>query len=194
MMDLTVLHVESPTAVYMCPVLVELKEFQKHLHKTASELTFDPDFEPEVGSIILVRSMSDGYWYRVRVISYMKGRVTFFCPDFGFVETVELENVRRINSRLAETFLSKKFFACRCVLREWRDGRSSTEVETAAIKMIVRVSDKKVKVMVVEKSDGFYVVDIPGVDKTKLARVGEMEEEVTRIRKDLGSMLVDSYY
>jgi hypothetical protein len=35
--------------------------------------------------------------------------------------------------------------------------------------MIVKVSDKKVKVMVVKKRDGFYVVDIPGVDKTKLA-------------------------
>ena len=33
------------------------------------------------------------------------------------------------------------------------------------------------------------VVDIPGVDKIK---VGEMEEEVARIRKDLGRMRVHS--
>ena len=47
MMDLTVLHVESPT------------------------LTFDPNFEPKVGSIVLARTKSDGYWYRARVISWM---------------------------------------------------------------------------------------------------------------------------
>ena len=57
--------------MYMCPVLSELKEFQKHLYKTASELTFDPDFEPKVGSIVLARTKSDGYWYRARVISWM---------------------------------------------------------------------------------------------------------------------------
>jgi hypothetical protein len=102
---------------------VELKEFHKHLYKTTSELTFDPDFEPVVGSIVLARSMSDGYWYRHRVISCKEGRVTFFCLDFGFLESVKLESVRRINSRLAETFLSNKIFACRCVFREWRDGR-----------------------------------------------------------------------
>ena len=101
--------------------------------------------------------------------------------------------VARINSRLAETFLSKNFLACRCVLREWRDGRSSpTEVETEAIKRIVKISDKTVKVMVVEKRDGFYVVDIPGVDKMQLSKVGEMEEQVARIRKDLGRMRVHS--
>jgi hypothetical protein len=95
MMDLTVLHVESPT------------------------LTFDPNFEPKVGSIVLARTKSDGYWYRARVISWMEDRVTFFCPDFGFLEEVKLESVRRINSRQAETFLSKNFLACRCVLKEW---------------------------------------------------------------------------
>ena len=109
------------------------------------------------------------------------------------MEEVKLESVRRINSRLSETFVSKKFLACRCVLREWKDGRTSpTEVETEAIKRIVKISDKTVKVMVVEKRDGYYVVDIPGVDKMKLAKVGEMEEEVARIRKDLGRMRVHS--
>jgi hypothetical protein len=106
------------------------------------------------------------------------------------LEEVKLESVRRINSRQAETFLSKNFLACRCVLKEWRDGKSSpTEVETAAIKKIVNISDKTVKVMVVEKRVGFYVVDIPGVDKIK---VGEMEEEVARILRDLRRMRVHS--
>jgi hypothetical protein len=65
-------------------------------------------------------------------------------------------------------------------------------VETAAIKKIVKISDKTVKVMVVEKRVGFYVVDIPGVDKMKLAKVGEMDEEVARILRDLGRMRVHS--
>ena len=105
-----------------------------------------------------------------------------------------MESVRRINSRLAETFFSKKCFACRSVLSEWRDGRSSpTEVETAAIKKIVKISDKTVKVKVMEKRDGFYVFDIPGVYKMKLVKVGEIEEEVARIRKDMGRIHSDDY-
>ena len=64
-------------------------------------------------------------------------------------------------------------------------------METVAIKKIVKISDKTVKVMVVEKRDGCYVVDIPGVDRVKLNRVGEMEEEVARIRRDIGSAMGD---
>ena len=45
--------------------------------------------------------------------------------------------------------------------------------------------------MVVEKRDGCYVVDIPGVDRVKLNRVGEMEEEVAKIRRDIGSAMGD---
>ena len=86
-----------------------------HLYTTASKLIFDPA-------------------WRAR-------RVTFFCSDFGFMEKVEVDSVRRINSRLTKTFPCKKFLACRCVLKEWRlETIPLTLVETVTIKKSVRVS------------------------------------------------------
>merc|ERR1719186_1962971 len=121
MMDLTILHVESPTAVYLCPIQSQLKKLQKQIYRTASAIKFDPQFARIAGSIVLARSRTDSYWYRAKVISCREGRVNFFCPDFGFIEEVELDSVRRITNRLRETFVSKEFLACKCVLKDWRE-------------------------------------------------------------------------
>lgn len=184
-MEVVVVHVESPTAVYVCSDLPELKKFQKHLFKTCSELSLDPEFIPNVGSIVLAKTKSDEYWYRARVLSCDQGKVTFFCPDFGFTDVVKLDRIRRINTRLAETYLGKRFMSCRCVLKEWRKGTDpSTYKEIMAVKRIIKVSDKVVKVEVLEKRAGYYVVDMPGVDRRVVNRVGDMEEEVAIIRKE----------
>jgi len=184
-MELVVVHVDSPTAVYVCPDLPELKKFQKHLFKTCSELSLDPEFIPKVGSLVLAKTKSDEYWYRARVLSCDQGKVTFFCPDFGFTDVVKLDRIRRINTRLAETYLGKRFMSCRCVLKEWRKGTDpSTYKEIMAVKRIIKVSDKVVKVEVLEKRAGYYVVDMPGVDRRVVNRVGDMEEEVAIIRKE----------
>merc|ERR1719186_2490162 len=169
MMDLTIMHAESPTAVYLCPVQSQLKKLQKQIYRAATALKFDPEFAPIAGSIVLARSMTDGYWYRAKVISCTEGRVKFFCPDFGFTEEVQLDNVRMITNRLRETFVSKEFLACKCVLKDWREGTDpSTEVETAAIKKILRVSAKMVQVRVVEEIEDIYVVVIPGVCRKEM--------------------------
>ena len=173
MMDLTILHAESPTAVYLCPVQSQLKKLQKQIYRAATALKFDPEFAPIAGSIVLARSMTDGYWYRAKVISCTEGRVKFFCPDFGFTEEVQLDNVRMITNRLRETFVSKEFLACKCVLKDWREGTDpSTEVETAAIKKILLVSAEMVQVRVVEEMGEVYVVDIPGICRKNLNKDG----------------------
>ena len=182
-MEVVVVNVESPTAIYMCPDLQELKKFQRHLFQTCSELVHDPEFVPDVGSIVLARTKSDEYWYRARVLACDQGRVTFFCPDFGFTDKVKLNRIRRINSRLAQTFLGRKFLSCRCVLKEWRDGTDSATVkETKALKRLVKISDKLVKVLVVEKRAGYYVVDLTGVDRKTINMVGDMEEKLDSVR------------
>ena len=73
MMEVVVVNVESPTAIYMCPDLQELKKFQMHLFQTCSELAHDPEFVPDVGSIVLARTKSDEYWYRARVLACDQG-------------------------------------------------------------------------------------------------------------------------
>ena len=109
--------------------------------------------------------------------------IKVFCPDFGFTDKVNLDRIRRINTKLAQTFLGRKFLSCRCVLKEWRDGAdSATAKETKALKRVVKVSDKLVKVLVVEKRAGFYVVDLTGVDRKTINMVGDMEEKLNRVR------------
>ena len=69
------------------------------------------------------------------------------------------------------------------VFKEWRDGTDSATVkETKAVKRMVKVSDKLVKVLVMEKKDGYYVVDLIGVDRRMINMVGDMEEERDRVR------------
>lgn len=69
------------------------------------------------------------------------------------------------------------------VFKEWRDGTDSATVkETKAVKRMVKVSDKLVKVLVMEKKDGYYVVDLIGVDRRMINMVGDMEEELDRVR------------
>ena len=69
------------------------------------------------------------------------------------------------------------------VFKEWRDGTDSATVkETKAVKRMVKVSDKLVKVLVMEKRDGYYVVDLIGVDRRMINMVGDMEEELDRVR------------
>ena len=69
------------------------------------------------------------------------------------------------------------------VFKEWRDGTDSATVkETKAVKRMVKVSDKFVKVLVMEKKDGYYVVDLIGVDRRMINMVGDMEEELDRVR------------
>ena len=183
MMEVVVVNVESPTAIFMCPDLQELKKFQRLLFQTCSELSHDPEFVPDVGSIVLARTKSDEYWYRARVLACDQGRVTFFCPDFGFTDKVKIDRIRRINSRLAQTSLGRKFLSCRCVLKEWRDGTDSATVkETKAVRRMVKVSNKLVKVQVIEKRAGYYVVDLAGVDRKMINMVGDMEEELDRVR------------
>ena len=69
------------------------------------------------------------------------------------------------------------------VFKEWRDGTDSATVkETKAVKRMVKVSDKLVNVLVMEKRDGYYVVDLIGVDRRMINMVGDMEEELDRVR------------
>ena len=69
------------------------------------------------------------------------------------------------------------------VFKEWRDGTDSATVkETKAVKRMVKVSDKLVKVLFMEKRDGYYVVDLIGVDRRMINMVGDMEEELDRVR------------
>ena len=69
------------------------------------------------------------------------------------------------------------------VFKEWRDGTDSATVkETKAVKRMVKVSDKLVKVLVMEKRDGYYVVNLIGVDRRMINMVGDMEEELDRVR------------
>ena len=69
------------------------------------------------------------------------------------------------------------------VFKEWRDGTDSATVkETKAVKRMVKVSDKLVNVCVMEKRDGYYVVNLIGVDRRMINMVGDMEEELDRVR------------
>ena len=54
------------------------------------------------------RSRSDKYWYRA-LVTDISERVTFWCPDFGFSESVYMKDLREINKRLAP-FIKKNSY------------------------------------------------------------------------------------
>ena len=64
--------------------------------------------------IFWIRSANDGYWYRGTVLPGVgSNEVTFASPDFGFIESVSLDNVREISARLAEGNLGQPVLAAR---------------------------------------------------------------------------------
>ena len=85
----------------------------RYLYKTGQSLEYDPDFVARAGDLVLARA-SDGYWYRAVVadsdnLLAVNVIVTVTCPDFGFSETVSLENIREINVSGTAAFSNNKF-------------------------------------------------------------------------------------
>jgi len=191
MQKVSVVNVESPTAVYLCPNMEQLSKFQKHIYRLGASLPHNPDFIPSPGSIVLVKSLQDGYWYRGLVERRVEeDQVEFFCPDFGFKEMVDLAKVRQINERLQQSFFTcQKFLACRCVLSDWRDSSGPTsERELRNLKKLLPVSDRGIRVSVREETELGYVVDIPGVTRDMAAgkdKVEREQEELVKLRMEV---------
>ena len=83
----------------------------RYLYKTGQSLEYNPDFVARAGDLVLARA-SDGYWYRAVVANsanLLAVTVTVTCPDFGFSETVSLENIREINVSGTAAFSNNKF-------------------------------------------------------------------------------------
>ena len=85
----------------------------RYLYKTGQSLEYNPDFVARAGDLVLARA-SDGYWYRAVVadsdnLLAVTVTVTVTCPDFGFSETVSLENIREINVSGVAAFSNNKF-------------------------------------------------------------------------------------
>jgi len=158
--EVYVLHNEGPTEVYVTPSLKILKNFQRYMYKTGSSLDFDPMFSPGIGEMVLARSRSDKYWYRA-LVTDISERVTFWCPDFGFSESVYLKDLREINKRLAPFIKKNSYLACKCVLMDWRKGTlTATKEEIKDIKKRLPVSEDPIKVNVICIEDSKYVIDV----------------------------------
>ena len=114
------------------------------------------------GDMVLARSVKDGYWYRALVTHLKDDIFSFWCPDFGFSETVPRCHVREINQRISSTFTQTQFLACRCVLYDWRPGTpapSKDEVRTVMKKLPVSASAVDIYVTSVDE-DKTYVIDV----------------------------------
>jgi len=158
--EVYVVHNEGPTELYVTPNLKTLRDFQRYLYKTGSSLDYDPMFLPGLGDVVLARSRSDKYWYRA-LITDMEKLVTFWCPDFGFTESVEMKDIRAVNRRLAPYFKKNPFLACKCELMDWKSGtKKATKEEIKYIKKKLPVSEDPIKVNVIAKGDSKYVIDV----------------------------------
>jgi len=158
--EVYVVHNEGPTELYVTPNLKTLRDFQRYLYKTGSSLDYDPMFLPGLGDVVLARSRSDKYWYRA-LITDMEKLVTFWCPDFGFTESVEMKDIRAVNRRLAPYFKKNPFLACKCELMDWKSGtKKTTKEEIKYIKKRLPVSEDPIKVNVIAKGDSKYVIDV----------------------------------
>ena len=155
----TVLHVESPHAVYLCPDQPALKKLQSHIYSTAVSLSQDLGFRPEIGVLVLAKSVQDDNWYRALVHEVQEDGITAFFPDFGFKEEVEMDMVRAVNKRLF--VFRQKFLACRCILEEWvGEEVASSQREIRNLKKLIPVSADQLSVAVVEKKGASYIIRV----------------------------------
>jgi len=170
----TITHFQSPTEIYICPDLQQLTRLHKHLHRTGLSLPYDAKFSPLPGSLVLARSANDGYWYRGTVLPGVgSNEVTFASPDFGFIESVSLDNVREISARLAEGNLGQPVLAARCALEGFEDGTEvATEEEVVTLKKKIPVSvDNMVEVLGFQASK--YIVKINNLSRKDITQRDE---------------------
>ena len=88
-------HVVSPSEVYMVKELDDFYDFLLEVNKKAERLEYEALFRPEVGSLVFVQG-SDDIWYRGEVLSVHGETIKFFGVDFGFTETATLTRARDI--------------------------------------------------------------------------------------------------
>jgi len=147
----TVLHVESPTQLFLCPSdkWKDLKMFQEHLQFLASTLPMVSTIQPVVGQLVMVRSRQDTMWYRGTVIKLYKSKAKVYCPDYGFVEKIDLNNIHGLFDM---TVGDAKYWASLCTL-----GTNSVEMKGITDKLVVT---HQVLVKVVQVDGVKYTLDI----------------------------------
>ena len=180
-----VLNVNSPRDVHLCMDLSKLKELQSAIYNIGESMMPNTNYCPAIGSLVLVKSVDDGYWYRAVVEKVNDMFVSVFCADFGFRDDVSLNMIRRTNQRL--NIIQQKFLGCRCILADWADEvKDCSERELRNLKKLLPVNDKKVSVTIVDKRIEGYVVKISGVNKKAVSgHIEDPKEELARLRSEV---------
>jgi len=157
-----VLHVKSPTHIFVCPASSwgDLNKFQEHLQALGDKLVQSTLVMPVVGQLVLMRSKEDHQWYRGTVIKINKTKAKVYCPDFGFVEKVSVCNLKSINDN---DVIKARYWASYCTLVDW-EGREQdiTVEEVDKIKKLL-VAPKKADIRVIRVDSVNFIIDIFGI-------------------------------
>jgi len=170
-----VTHVESPREIYLCTDPAALDKMSTHVYSIGSSLTMDAAHRPAPGELVLARAPQDGHWYRALVDQVEAGAVTLSCPDFGFRQTVDRAEVRKVNRRL--NFARQRFLAVRCVLSDWEEeGGPCTAATLRNLRQRLEVSGATIQAAVLGAREEGYVIKVPGVARREVEQVEHVEE------------------
>jgi len=160
-----ILYVESPTHLFVCPAssFEALTNFQVNLQSKGKEMEKQGNvFTPEVGQLVLMKSMEDHQWYRGTVIKIYKTKAKIYCPDFGFVEKVPTSTLQKIIDR---DIIRSKYWASHCSLVDWGQGEEEATIEEQdRIKKLLVVTEK-VDMRVITVDSVNFTVDIAGINR-----------------------------
>ena len=115
-----ILHVESPTHLFVCPDAhwKELLRFQAHLQSVAANMDQGTTVQPVVGQLVMIRSEQDNLWYRGTMIKLHKSKVKIYCPDYGFVEKIPVSSFLP----LGDCDVKRAYWASHCTMVDWGEG------------------------------------------------------------------------
>ena len=134
-----ILHVESPTHLFVCPAAhwEELNRFQTHLQSVATTMDQGTSVQPVVGQLVMIRSEQDNLWYRGTVIKLHKSKAKIYCPDYGFVEKISVSNILP----LWDSDVKRAYWARHCTLVDWGEGMlEATMMEVERLKQMLPVT------------------------------------------------------
>lgn len=72
---------------------------------------FEANEEPKIMDLVIAKFSVDSCWYRAKILNQFEDKFKVFFVDFGNIDTVSLENIRKWNSRF--NFLPFQAILCR---------------------------------------------------------------------------------
>jgi len=186
-----VLHAESPTSIYICP-LNQVGVADNVASQVNAYAEIDPKmvgYAPSIGKLCVVKSKEDDGWYRGACVQLCGDEFEIFLVDYGFREVLPRDRIKMMDPSLMKTV----FLANHCIL----DGFENEDLVDSYQKLYGQAikdrfpfaTEVKIRVVKHDKDKGYYVIRMPKTDDILPTKAKKLNDEKELKIKELEAQL-----